>query len=265
MSAVIGSADDPPPSDDRSTDTGVPDERVLLVEPAGPLRDRFAQALRSEGFLTEAVGAAEIALELVRSWGPQLVFLDISFLTNGSLEACKQICELTEGPTVLVPSTRGPQGIVADSVIETNRNLALLREVHSLAQRVRAVESRPASEPARQDTLEIGPITIEQAKRNVFVRGQQAHFGRLEYDLLLALVSPVGQLRTRDELLDGVWGSHRPEDAKTLDVHIRRLRQKIELDMRNPRLIITVRGVGFYFDAEGTPATANADSREETQ
>ena len=68
MSAVTGSADDPPPSDDRSTDTGVPDERVLLVEPAGPLRERFAQALRSEGFLTEAVGVAEIALELVRSW-----------------------------------------------------------------------------------------------------------------------------------------------------------------------------------------------------
>jgi DNA-binding response OmpR family regulator len=252
---VLGSDDDLSPSNDPSTATGVPDERVLLVEPAGPLRDGFAQALRSEGFLTEAVGAAEIALELVRSWRPHLVFLDSSFLTDGSLEACKEICELTDGPTVLMPSIRGPQWVVADSVIETNRNLALLREVHSLAQRVRALESRPSLEPARQDTLEIGPITIEQAKRNVLVRGQQAHFGRLEYDLLLALVSPVGQLRTRDELLDGVWGSNRPDDANTLDVHIRRLRQKIELDMRNPRLIITVRGIGFYFDAEGAPIT----------
>src|ERR1035437_8118595 len=141
MSAVTGSADDPPPSDDRSTDTGVPDERVLLVEPAGPQRDRFAHALRSEGFLTEAVGTAEIGLELVRSWRPHLVFLDFSFLTEASLETCKQICESIAGPTVLMPSIRGPQGIVADSVIETNRNLALLREVHSLAQRVRALES----------------------------------------------------------------------------------------------------------------------------
>jgi DNA-binding response OmpR family regulator len=252
MSGVLASADDLPSPDDSSTAAGVPDERILLIGPARPQRDGFAQALRSEGFLTEAVGTAETALELVRSWRPHLVLLDVSFLRDGSLDVCRQICELAEGPTILVPSIRGPQGLAADSVIETNSNLALLREVHSLAQRVRAVESRPSHEAARQDTLKIGPITIEQATRSVLVRSQPAHFGRLEYDLLLALVSTAGQLRTRDELLDGVWGRHRPEDAKTLDVHIRRIRQKIELNMRKPRLIVTVRGVGFYFDAEGT-------------
>jgi len=255
MSAALGSPNDLPLAGDPPRATAVPEERVLLIGPADPLRDGFAQAMRSRGFLTEAVGTAEMALELVRNWRPHLVFLDISFLTNDSLEVCKQICEMADGPTILMPSIGGQQRVFAESVIETNHNLALLREVHSLAQRVRAVESRSSPQPVRQDTLEMGPITIEQAKRNVLVRGQPAHFSRLEYDLLRALVSPVGQLRTRDELLTGVWGSHRPEDAKTLDVHIRRIRQKIELDYKKPRLIITVRGVGFYFDAEGNSLT----------
>jgi len=134
-------------------------------------------------------------------------------------------------------------------------HLALLREVHSLAQRIRAVESSAAPERARLETLEIGPITIKQVNRTVFVRGEKVAFPKLQYNLLLALVSPTGQLRTRKELLDSVWRDHRLANEKTLDVHIRRLRQKIELNIRKPQFIITVRGVGFYFDAEGTQIT----------
>src|ERR1035437_2144717 len=102
MSAMLPDADEVPVA--HPADAGSANDRVLLIEPAGPRRDSFAQALRSEGFLTEAVGAAEIALELVRAWHPRLVLLDVSLLTEGSLEVCKQICEMADGPTVLLAS-----------------------------------------------------------------------------------------------------------------------------------------------------------------
>jgi two-component system response regulator RegX3 len=185
------------------------------------------------------------------------VLLDVALLVDGNLEICRQICELAEGPVVLLPSVRGARSVLVDSESDTGRDLALLRAVHSLTGRVSAVESKAKPDGAvKQETLEIGPIAIEQAKRTVYVRGQNAHISsKLEYELLLALVSPAGQIRTRDELLDGVWGDHRPEYPKTLDVHIKRLRKKLELEPRNPKLIVTVRGVGFYFDADATSHT----------
>jgi len=203
-----------------------------------------------KGFQTEAIGTAGIALEIVRGWRPTLVLLDSTLLLGDSLEICREICDLADGPTVLLRPVGGQKWIMADSEIETRDELALLGQVYSLGQGTRVAEPKSLGEPANRDTLDIGPITIQQATRTVFVRGQKAHFGRLEYDLLLALVNPVGQLRSPNELLDAVWGSRRPEDTKTLFVHIRRIRRKIELDMRNPQLIITVRGMGFYFNAD---------------
>ena len=246
MSAVLPHADETQVAD--LAGTGSANDRVLLIEPASSRRDSLAQALRSHGFPTEAVGTVEVALELVRVWHPRLVLLDTSLLADSSLGACRQICDLAEGPTVLLGSTRELQWMV-NSEIQTGHELALLGEVHSLARSIHGPESKLVQEPIGQETLEIGPIIIDQATRAVFVRGHQtARFSKLEYELLLDLVSHAGQIRTRDELLD-LWGDHRPEDPKTLFVHIRRIRQKIEEDRKHPRLIITVRGMGFYFDA----------------
>jgi two-component system response regulator RegX3 len=224
-------------------------QRVLLVEAPGPRRDKLAEALRHVGFLTEAVGTGEIALELVHAWHPRLILLDASLLANFDLEVRRKICEVAEGITICFEPNR-EQLLGMDEAIQTSNETRSQGEMCSLIGHVGMAGAKGAVNSIRGEIQEVGPLTIEESKRVVFVRGQRTHLRKIEYDILLALVSPPGQIRTRRELLNVVWRDHQPQNSKNLDVHMGRLRQKIELDRRTPSLIITVRGVGFFFDAD---------------
>jgi two-component system response regulator RegX3 len=96
-----------------------------------------------------------------------------------------------------------------------------------------------------------GPVRIDFARREVTVSRRIVHLSRREFDLLALLLSPAGQVRTREELIDRLWSGRDLSDTRTLDTHIRRLRVKIELDPADPQYLVTVRGVGFRFDTEG--------------
>ena len=122
-------------------------------------------------------------------------------------------------------------------------------DIDTVMARVRTSLVRSLSEAGdlRDTPLEVGPLVFELARRTVRVRGEMVHFPKREYDLLLALVMHPGHIRTRVELFEEIWG-HPLDHSKTLDAHMVRIRRKVEVDTSHPRHIITVRGVGFYFE-----------------
>ena len=103
-----------------------------------------------------------------------------------------------------------------------------------------------------------GPVRVDFARREVRVAAGVVHLSRREFDLLSLLLSPPGQVRTRDELIDRLWSGRDLTDTRTLDTHIRRLRVKLERDPADPQFLVTVRGVGFRFDADGSGALAES-------
>src|SRR6202044_2247209 len=104
---------------------------------------------------------------------------------------------------------------------------------------------------SRSDVVSAGPIRVDFARRVVTTNDRPVHLSRPEFDLLCLLLSPPGQVRTRDELIDRLWSGRDLTDTRTLDTHIRRLRVKLEQDPADPHFLVTVRGVGFRYDAEG--------------
>jgi two-component system response regulator RegX3 len=104
---------------------------------------------------------------------------------------------------------------------------------------------------AEKGTWESGQVRVDPDRRRVFVRGEEVHLRRKEFELLLLLVENAGRVLTRDVLIDRVWGTDYIGDTKTLDVHVKRLRSRIETDPSSPKLITTVRGVGYRFDSSG--------------
>jgi two-component system, OmpR family, response regulator RegX3 len=103
----------------------------------------------------------------------------------------------------------------------------------------------------RADVMSAGPVRVDFARRVVTTAGRPVHLSRREFDLLALLLSPPGQVRTRDELIDRLWSGRDLADTRTLDTHVRRLRVKLERHPARPQYLVTVRGVGFRFDTEG--------------
>ena len=141
----------------------------------------------------------------------------------------------------------------ADYVTKPYRLRELVARIQAVLRRV-ARPSLPAPPPAdtlRQSVVTAGPVRADLAKRIVSVANRTVHLSRREFDLLALLLSPPGQVRTRDELIDRLWSGRDLADTRTLDTHVRRLRVKLERDPARPQYLVTVRGVGFRFDAEG--------------
>jgi two-component system response regulator RegX3 len=109
----------------------------------------------------------------------------------------------------------------------------------------------PAAPSSRSDVVSAGPVRVDFARRVVTTNDLPVHLSRREFDLLALLLSPPGQVRTRDELIDRLWSGRDLADTRTLDTHVRRLRVKLERNPARPQYLVTVRGVGFRFDAEG--------------
>jgi two-component system response regulator RegX3 len=239
---------------------GLAGARILLVEDPCPMRNALADAIGAEGFHVNAAAEESDVLATLSSWSPNLVLLDLSVDEARGLSICRRVREESSAPIVVMASPGEEARVVLALELGATDYLTRPLDFDSLLARMRTALTRATGfGDIRDGILEVGPIVLHLARREVSVRGQMTPFRKLEYDLLLALVLQPGHIRTRAELLDRVWG-RRLADTKTLDAHMRRLRIKIEPDHSHPRHIITVRGVGYYFDpqehsgTEGLPA-----------
>ena len=247
--------------------------RVLVVEDEESYREALTLGLGREGFEVEVAPDGIEALRLFTERPPDIVLLDILLPGMRGIEVCRRMRELAPVPIVMVSAVDAELDVVlgfelgaAGYVTKPFRLRELVARMHAILRRVSPVTGPveeygyPSLEP-RADEFEdgsrpnsgFGSVTVDFVRREVTVGGVRTHLSRREFDLLAVLLSPARWVRTRDELIDLLWPDRFLSDSRTLDTHIHRLRAKLEPDPTEPRYIVTVRGVGFRIDPDGTP------------
>jgi len=244
--------------------TGERSVRILVVEDEESYRQALDSGLSAEGYEVELAADGFEGLRRFAARPPDLVLLDLLLPGMGGVEVCRRMRDLARVPVIMVSALDAEPEVVQafelgaeDYVTKPYRLRELVARIQAVLRRVSPPEL-PASGPARgeqsTETVVAGPVTVDFARRRVTCRGGVVELSRREFDLLGLLLSPPGQVRTRHELIDRLWAGMDLADTRTLDTHIRRLRVKLEEDPAEPEFLVTVRGVGFRFDAEGRAA-----------
>jgi two-component system response regulator RegX3 len=221
---------------------------ILIVEDEESYQDALNVGLSVEGFVV--VGATNIAeaRTLLLTAKPDLVLLDVMLPDGSGIDYCRELHDTTHIPVIMVTARTSEVDVVlgleigaADYVIKPYR----LRE---LVARIRAVLRRPLS-ASDDEVISFGNLRIDFTRRTVTRDNREVELSRKEFDLLALFATRLGQVVTREVCLDTLWWGLELSDTRTLDTHVKRLRQKIEVDPATPRHLITIRGVGFRLDA----------------
>jgi two-component system, OmpR family, response regulator MtrA len=217
--------------------------RVLVVDDDAALAEMLGIVLRGEGFEPHFVPDGDRALDAFREFKPDLVLLDLMLPGMDGIDVCRQIRAESGVPIVMLTA----KSDTVDTVLglESGADDYIVKPFQSkvLIARVRA-RLRRTEEPA-PETLTIGDVTIDVAGHSVHRNGEQLNLTPLEFDLLVALARKPRQVFTREVLLEQVWGYRHAADTRLVNVHVQRLRAKIEKDPERPEIVVTVRGVGY--------------------
>jgi two-component system response regulator RegX3 len=224
---------------------------ILVVDDEESYRDALQVALEQEGFTVEtAADGAEALLQFERV-RPALILLDVMLPQMSGVDVCRDIRTRSQVPIIMVTARDAEIDAVVGLEVGADDYVTKPFRLRELVARVRATLRRvprtgPESEP--EDLVEVGDVRIDVARHEVAVRGAVVALPLKEFELLEILVLNAGRVLTRDVLIDRVWGPDYFGDTKTLDVHVKRLRSKIEDDPANPTRIVTVRGVGYRYE-----------------
>jgi len=225
---------------------------VLLVEDDDTLREALAYMLRREGHDVRAVADGKAALENMSPPMPDIVLLDLMIPIIGGIEVCRRIRQTSDVPIIMLTARNSEADIVLglevgadDYVTKPFSTPELLARIRSAIRRGRAeAKAKPA------DVLTVGDIAMDVSRHRVTVGNKTIALPLKEFELLHLFMRNKGRVITRPQLLKRLWGTEFPIDTKTLDVHIRRLRSKIEADPANPKRLTTIRGVGYRMEPD---------------
>ena len=222
---------------------------ILVVEDEETLAESLRYNLAREGYEVTVVGDGRAAVDAHRRNAADLVVLDLMLPSLGGLDVLKQIRSASEAPVVVVTAKDAEADVVAGLELGADDYVTKPFSMRELVSRVRAALRRAYRPPRAPDTLvlEGGPVTMDIDRHEVRVGGELVGFRPKEFELLESLMVRKGRLVARQTLLEEVWGMPFYGDPKTLDVHIRRLREKVESEPRSPEWILTVRGLGYKF------------------
>jgi two-component system, OmpR family, response regulator RegX3 len=225
--------------------------RVLVVEDEESFSDALSYMLRREGFDAVVAGNGPDALAEFDRGGADIVLLDLMLPGLPGTEVCRALRARSSVPIIMLTAKDGEIDKVVGLELGADDYVTKPYSARELVARIRAVLRRrgDAAEPQPEGVLEAGPVRMDVDRHVVEVDGQPVAMPLKEFDLLEFLMRNAGRVLTRHQLIDRVWGADYVGDTKTLDVHVKRLRAKLEPDPANPKYLLTVRGLGYKLEA----------------
>jgi two-component system response regulator RegX3 len=225
--------------------------RILVVEDEVSYSDPLSYLLRREGYEVEVAETGPAALEEFDRAGADLVLLDLMLPGLSGTDVCRALRQRSSVPVIMLTAKDSEIDKVVGLEIGADDYVTKPYSSRELLARIKAVLRRRAEpDDLLPATLEAGPVRMDVERHVVTVNGEPASMPLKEFELLEMLLRNTGRVLTRMQLIDRVWGSDYVGDTKTLDVHVKRLRAKIEPDPGAPRHIVTVRGLGYKFEAD---------------
>ena len=225
--------------------------KILIVEDEEALSDPLAFLLGREGFHTIVVDNGLDALQVFDREGADLVLLDVMLPGMSGMEVCRKLREVSSVPIIMLTAKDSELDKVLGLELGADDYVTKPYSARELIARIRAVLRRRSAETdsATESVLQGGPVRMDIDRHVVTVNGEEISMPLKEFELLEILLRNVGRVMTRGQLIERVWGADYVGDTKTLDVHIKRLRSKIEPDSSAPQYVVTVRGLGYKFEA----------------
>ncbi|NBO83798.1 MAG: DNA-binding response regulator [Actinobacteria bacterium] len=232
--------------------SGQVQQTVLVVEDEEAFIDALVVGLQREGFGVEVARDGAEALSNFDKVDPDIVLLDVMLPKVSGTDVCREIRKKSQVPIIMVSAKGTEIDTVVGLEVGADDYIVKPYRIRELVARVRAALRRSTvgadGELGSSSGVTVGDISIDPDQHIVTVRGKLTKLPLKEFELLYVLMANAGRVMTRDTLIDRVWGSDYYGDTKTLDVHIKRLRSKVEVDPGNPVAILTIRGLGYKFE-----------------
>jgi two-component system response regulator MtrA len=224
---------------------------IMVVDDDQDLAEMLGIVLNGAGYEVDLVGRGDEVMPIFTAQNPDLILLDVMLPGLSGVEVCKLIREKSMVPIVMLSAKGDKHDVVAGLEAGADDYMIKPFDPSELVARMKVRLRRSTTEISTD--LQIGNIKIDQIEHSIIRDGQVIALTRLEFDLLVALAKEPGRVFTREALLSEVWGYRPATDTRLVNVHIQRLRSKVELDPENPTIILTVRGVGYKAGVPGSP------------
>jgi len=225
---------------------------ILVVDDEESYREALSVALEREGFRVETAADGPEAIERFDAAHPALVLLDVMLPRMSGVDVCRELRTRSQVPIIMVTAKTAEIDAVVGLEVGADDYVTKPFRLRELVARVRAAlrrAPRPGAERgSSEETIEVGDVRVDVARHEVLVHDQLVPLPLKEFELLELLMLNAGRVLTRDVLIDRIWGPNYFGDTKTLDVHVKRLRSKVEDDPTHPTRIVTVRGVGYRYE-----------------
>ena len=235
-----------------SAPMSTPDATVLVVEDEDSFVDALTVGLKREGFRVVVARDGAEALDVFDAVAPDLVLLDVMLPKVSGIDVCRELRRRSSVPIIMVTAKGSEIDTVVGLEVGADDYVTKPYRLRELVARMRAVLRRRAADaPAPVlggDALEVGDVALDAERHEVVIRGEPVSLPLKEFELLELLLANAGRVLPRDTLIDRVWGSDYVGDTKTLDVHVKRLRAKVEPDPSSPTRIVTIRGLGYKYE-----------------
>jgi two-component system, OmpR family, response regulator RegX3 len=224
---------------------------VLIVEDEESFIEALQVGLRKEGFRVHVARDGIQALEMFDLINPDLVLLDVMLPKMSGIDVCRQLRKKTLTPIIMVTAKGAEIDTVVGLEVGADDYVSKPYRLRELVARMRAVMRRMPTDRGGElsgSVIEVGDVQLDPEEHHVVVRGEDVSLPLKEFELLHILMTNAGRVLPRETLIDRVWGTDYVGDTKTLDVHVKRLRSKIEIDPANPERIVTIRGLGYKYE-----------------
>ncbi len=226
--------------------------RLLIVDDEQSYRDTLSVAFQREGFVVETAADGAEAIERFDATRPSLILLDVMLPKISGIDVCRQIRSRSRVPIIMVSARSSEIDAVVGLEVGADDYVSKPFRLRELIARVRSALRRvPLDDDLdeiRDEVLEIGDVCLDAGRHDVSVRGELVQLPLKEFELLELFMVNAGRVLSREVLIDRIWGPNYFGDTKTLDVHVKRLRTKIEDEPSLPTRLVTVRGVGYRYE-----------------